>query len=100
MYLYNVTYIVEQTIAPTWLEEMTNIHIPQVMATQKFVSNRLLKVMDSPNEGVTYCLQFIAENAADLADYQKQFEPQQQQDLFAKFENKFVFFSTVMKFIA
>lgn len=99
MLLYNVTLIIEEAVAADWLLWMKEIHIPQVMATEKFVSNRLLKVVDSPNEGVTYCAQYIVENMADYNDYQQNFAPALQADLQNKFENKLVAFRTLMEFI-
>lgn len=100
MLLYNVTLILEESAADEWLQWMQETHIPAVMATGKFVSNRLLKVVDSPNEGVTYCAQYVAENVNDYNDYQQNFAPALQADLQQKFENRFVAFRTLMEYIA
>jgi hypothetical protein len=81
MLLYNVTLIIEEAAENEWLQWMKEIHIPEVLATEKFVSNRLLKVLDSPNEGVTY------------------FAPALQAKLQIKFENRFVAFRTLMEFV-
>lgn len=100
MLLYNVTVIIEETIQEEWLQWMQEIHIPAVMETGKFVSNRLLKVLDSPNEGITYCVQYIAEDLATYEDYQQNYAPALQAELQAKFENRFVAFRTLMEFVA
>jgi len=100
MLLYNVTIIIEDSAAEEWLQWMKEVHIPEVMATEKFVSNRLLKVVDSPNEGVTYCVQYIAEHIAAYNDYQQNFAPALQADLQTKFENRFVAFRTLMEFVS
>ena len=99
MLLYNVTVIIEDAAADEWLQWMQEIHIPEVMATGKFVSNRLLKVLDSPNEGVTYCTQYIAENIGEYNDYQQNYAPKLQAALQSKFENKLVAFRTLMEFV-
>ena len=99
MLLYNVTVIVEESAAAEWLQWMNETHIPEVLATGKFVSNRLLKVLDSPNEGVTYCSQYVAETKEDYQDYQANFAPALQAKLQSKFENRFVAFRTLMEFI-
>jgi len=99
MLLYNVTLIIDDSIAEEWLQWMKEVHIPQVMATEKFVSNRLLKVLDSPNEGVTYCAQYVIENEANYQDYQTNFAPALQAELQSKFEHKFVAFRTLMEFL-
>jgi hypothetical protein len=99
MLLYNVTIIIEEESASEWLKWMQQTHIPEVMATGKFVSNRLLKVLDSPNEGVTYCAQYVVETQGDYDDYQLNHAPVLQAELKQKFENKFVAFRTLMEFI-
>lgn len=100
MFLYNVTIIIEDTAAEEWLQYMNEIHIPEVMATGKFVSKRLLKIIDSPNEGTSYCSQYVAESLAEYEDYQRNHAPKLQADLQQKFENRFVAFRTLMEFIA
>jgi hypothetical protein len=99
MLLYNVTLIIEEAAENEWLQWMKEIHIPEVLATEKFVSNRLLKVLDSPNEGVTYCSQYVVENEEDYHDYQANFAPALQAKLQIKFENRFVAFRTLMEFV-
>jgi hypothetical protein len=99
MLLYNVTLIIEDAVADAWLIWMNEEHIPQVMATGKFVSNRLLKVIDSPNEGVTFCAQYVAENMGEYLDYQENFAPNLQNELNEKFKEKFVAFRTLMEYV-
>ncbi|MFI5451037.1 DUF4286 family protein [Pedobacter sp. UC225_61] len=100
MLLYNVTVIIEDAAAEEWLQWMLEMHIPEVMATGKFVSNRLLRVLDSPNEGITYCTQYVVETVEDYDDYQQNYAPALQADLQRKFENRFVAFRTLMEFVA
>jgi hypothetical protein len=99
MLLYNVTLIIDDSVADAWLTWMLADHVPKVMSTGKFVSNRLLKVVDSPNEGVTYCAQYVAENMGDYVDYQENYGPAMQQDLAGKFGEKIVAFRTLMEFV-
>jgi hypothetical protein len=100
MLLYNVTSIIEEGTASQWLSWMQGEHIPKVMETGKFVSYRLLKVLDSPNEGVTYCAQYIVENMADYQEYQEKFAPGLQAEAFELFETKVIAFRTLMEYIA
>lgn len=99
MLLYNVTLIIEEASEGAWLKWMKEEHIPAVLATGAFVSNRLLKVLDSPNEGVTYCSQYIAEGISDYENYQNQFAPALQQEMEARFRDKFVSFRTLMEYV-
>ncbi len=99
MLLYNVTVILEDSAASEWLQWMQETHIPQVMATGKFVSNRLLKVLDSPNEGQTFCAQYVVEDLASYEAYRTMHSPALQADMQARFENRFVAFRTLMQYV-
>jgi hypothetical protein len=100
MLLYNVTFIIEDSAADAWLQWMQETHVPEVLATGLFVSNRLLKVIDSPNEGITYCSQYVAQTMEDYDNYQARFAPALQEDLNTRFKDKFVAFRTLMEYIA
>ena len=99
MILYNITVILEEGIEREWLIWMQNTHIPEVMATGKFVSQRILKVLESPNEGVTYCVQYVADTKELYDSYRVQFEQGFLHTLQNKYPNKLVSFSTIMEFI-
>lgn len=100
MILYNVTIILEEDIHAAWLDWMQNIHIEQVMRTGCFASSRMLKVLESPNDGVTYCIQYVADSLDKYDEYQQKFAAALQKDYPAEFGNKFVSFRTVMEFIS
>ncbi|TCD12602.1 DUF4286 family protein [Pedobacter frigidisoli] len=100
MLLYNVTLILDDTAAEEWLQWMQETHIPEVMATGMFVSHRLLKVIDSPNEGVTYCAQYVAETMENYTEYQDVYAPNLQADLNERFKNRFVAYRTLMEFVS
>lgn len=99
MLLYNITLILDESVADKWLVWMQNIHVPAIIGTELFVSYRLLKVLDSPNEGVTYCVQFVAETDADYQKYKTAFEPRLKAEMNTKFANKIVSFATLMEFL-
>ncbi len=99
MVLYNITIIIEENIQESWLSWVKNEHIPAIMSTELFLSNKLLRVLDSPNEGITYCLQFIADDFTKYTNYIKIFGQADALKQQQRFENKFVSFSTVMEYI-
>jgi hypothetical protein len=99
MYLYNVTLIVDDAAAEEWLAWMQDVHIPLVMATGQFLSSKLLRVVDSPNEGVTYCAQYLAESKAAYEEYQAVYAPALQQELNERFKDRFVAFRTLMEYV-
>jgi hypothetical protein len=76
---------------------MQNEYIPMVMKTGHFKYYNILNVIDSPNEGVTYCIQYLTDK---LEDY-NQFNNKHLQGLQAihqqRFENQFVLFNTLMQ---
>lgn len=99
MLLYNVTLIVEEISAAECINWIQETYIPSITKSKLFVSERLLKVIDSPNEGVTYCMQFVAENKEDYQKYIEEVAPQLEAQLNTKFANKFLSFSTLMEFL-
>ena len=99
MLLFNVTVIIEDASAADWLAWMKEIHIPQLMATDCFVSYRFLKIVDSPNEGTSYCVQFIAEVKTNHQTFLDLHEQQFIAEMYAKYPNKLVTFSTLMEFV-
>jgi hypothetical protein len=99
MLLYNITIILEEAAEGDWLAWMQNEHIPMVMDTGKFVSNRLLKVVDSPNEGVTYCVQYVADNMSDYESYRLEHAPALQEELNIRFKDRHVAFRTLMEYV-
>jgi hypothetical protein len=100
MILYNVTTILDEGIQQEWLSWMKEQHIPEVMATSCFVSSRMLKVLDSPNEGVTYCVQYIADTMDNYNDYLQKYAPALRSSFPASFADKFVIYRSLMEFIA
>lgn len=99
MILYNITVILEETIEAEWLKWINQFFVPEALSGNLLVSNRILKVLDSPNEGVTYCLQFIADDIAKYNQFKETQSPALLESHTLKFKNQAVSFSTVMEFI-
>ncbi|MCK5440985.1 MAG: DUF4286 family protein, partial [Maribacter sp.] len=45
MYIYNVTTNIEDSVHDQWLKWMNETHIPDVLATGKFLSAKMCKVL-------------------------------------------------------
>ena len=99
MILYNVTIIMDEEIHQDWLNWANTHHINEVMNTGCFVSYRILKVLDSPNEGLTYCIQYIADSLENYNEYIQKYLSRHQAGTPDQFLNKLVNFQTVMEFI-
>jgi len=99
MLLFNVTVIIEEGSATDWLQWVQESHIPQLMDKECFVSHRLLKIVDSPNEGLSYCIQFIAEDEARHQTFLDLHEQLFIAEMYNRYPNKLVTFSTLMEFV-
>jgi hypothetical protein len=97
MIIFNDTVIVDEAIHEKWLSWVKEVHIPAVMATGYFQSYQVLNVIDSPNEGVTYCVQYYAENIENFNHFYNKHLHQLQAIHNQEFENQFVIFNTLMK---
>ncbi len=99
MILYNVTIILDEEIHINWLKWLKNEHLKEMMSTGLFISYRILKVLDSPNEGITYCVQYITDSVEKYNEYMQIHPDRLQTNAPTEFMNKFVVFSTLMEFI-
>ncbi|HEX7366619.1 MAG TPA: DUF4286 family protein [Pelobium sp.] len=97
MIIYNVTSIIEDDIHEEYIQYMKNIHMPEVMASGKFTDCHLLRLTEPVNEGLTYCAQYITDDAEKLADYRTSYSPKLQENIQAKFANKLVSFRSVLE---
>lgn len=99
MLVYNETIIIEENSYMEWLEWMKNVHIPAIMATGYFESYKILNVVDSPNEGVTSCVQYYTATSENFNKFYNQhfnkFQSLHQQ----RYENRFVMYNTLMEVI-
>ncbi len=97
MYIYNVTVNIEEEAHDEWLAWMKETHIPDVMETGMFISNRMLEVMVEGENGRTYSIQYEVRDMETVLLYQQVYAPKLQQDHKDKFEGKFVAFRTMLR---
>jgi hypothetical protein len=97
MIIYNETIIVDEAIHKQWLSWMRNEYIPMVMKTGHFTSHKILNVLDSPNEGVTYCIQYLTDKREKYDQFTANHLLELQSIHQQKFENQFVLFNTLMQ---
>ena len=99
MIIFNDTVIVEEAVHLKWLKWMQEVHIPAIMTTGHFKSYQILNVIDSPNEGVTYCVQYHADNIEAFNEFYGKHLHRLQDAHNQAFENQFVIFNTLMQTI-
>ncbi len=97
MLIYNETFIIDDTMNDEWLSWIKINHIPSVLGTGAFDGYKMYTILDSPNEGITYCLQFTTDTVERYSDfYYKHLE-----NIHAahnqQFEERFALFHTLME---
>jgi hypothetical protein len=99
MILYNVTVNVEENTQPEWLQWMKKEHIPEVMATGKFVDWKIYKILNrqADETGITYSIQYFAKNIEDYNDYQRDFAPALQLQTLQRYGEKIMAFRTLLE---
>lgn len=99
MIIYNVTVNIEGSIHDEWLEWIKN-HIPQVLATGKFIDARLTKVLvEEEMGGTTYAIQYKAKSREALESYYQNDAADLKQEGFIKFADKMLAFRTELEII-
>jgi len=68
-----------------------------MLATSFFKEPRLFKVMVEEKEGITYSLQFSAQNMEMVRQWQQQYQDEMNNDLRETFGESVVFFSTFLE---
>lgn len=98
MIIYNVTVsLVDKTIHEEWLHWMKTKHIPDVMKTNCFKSNKICRLM--VEDEITYAIQYTCEDLATLEKYQSKFAVDLQADHNKKYKGKFGAFRSILKIV-
>lgn len=99
MIIYNVTVNVDDSVKEEWLHWI-NIHIPQVLATGKFLEAKLTKVLvEEELGGTTYSIQYRAKTRTALEEYYRDHAERLRQDGLKRFADKTVAFRTELEVI-
>jgi len=101
MYIYNVTINIEESVHDEWLLWMKETHIPDVLATGKFLKAKMCKVLvEEEMGGITYSIQFTTIDKATLELYYKEDADRLRQDGNTLFAGKFVAFRTELEIVS
>ena len=99
--VYNVTIIIDHSVHDEWVDWMKNEHIPEVMATGKFTSWKMLRIIEDHNpDGMTYAIQYHAPDMETYAAYQQECASALQQKTQNLFGGKFAAFRTLLEELA
>lgn len=101
MYIYNVTTNIENIVHDQWLQWMKETHIPDMLATGKFLSAKMCKVLvEEEMGGITYSVQFTTANKETLQEYYEHDASRLREDALKRFPNQFVSFRTELEVVS
>lgn len=101
MILYNVTINIDDTVHDQWLNWMQEKHIPEVLATGKFSSARMVKVLiEEEMGGTTYATQYTTDSKATLDKYYQEDAPRLREKGQRLFADKMMVFRTELEVIS
>ena len=98
MFVYNITLKVDHSILHEWLQWQKEIYIPRIMATGFFYEYRFYQLLEQDEtEGKTFVTQFISASKADYDKYFQKNDAQLSKEIFAKWNDRIVFFHTLLQ---
>lgn len=98
MILFNITVLTDESIHEELKSWILEDFIPAVTKDEVFISQSLLKILNSPNEGVTYSLQFVAENEDIINQFRTSRLPTLHSKAHKEYANKVYLVESVMEY--
>jgi len=99
MYVFNITFNVDQDIETKWLAYVKNEFIPQMLKSGLLKSSLTSKIIVEEKQGNSYSIQFTAKNKDDFKKFIKQEFFPIMNKLHLKFSPKVVYFATELEVI-
>ena len=100
MYIYNVTTNIEESTHERWVKWMKDKHIPDMLATGKFIGAKMSKVLvEEDMGGVTYSVQFSVLDKVTLEKYYIEDATKLREEANALFAGSFVSFRTELEVV-
>ena len=101
MILYNVTTNIHESTHQHWLTWMQTKHINEVLATGKFSSARLVRVLiEEEMGGITYAVQYTCDSMETLQRYYAENAPALRAESLKLFGDKALAFRTELEVVA
>jgi len=99
MYIYNITFNVEESIKNEWKDYVKNIFIPKMLQSGIIQSATTSQIMVEEQQGISYSIQFATQDKKSLEKFKKAELYPILNDLHLKFSPKMVFFATELDVI-
>lgn len=101
MIIYNVTTNIHESVHEKWMIWMQHKHIPEMLATGKFSSARMVRVLiEEEMGGTTYSVQFTTDSKATLEKYYLEDAPALREEAQQLFGDKMLSFRTELELIS
>ncbi|MFM9826165.1 DUF4286 family protein [Flavobacterium sp.] len=101
MIIYNVTTNIHESVHDQWMIWMQHKHIPEVLATGKFSSARMVRVLiEEEMGGTTYSVQYTTDSKATLEQYYQEDAPKLRKEGAKLFGEKMLTFRTELEVIS
>ena len=100
MIVYNVTVVVEPEIIEEWRVWMREVHLPEVLATGRFLSCSMFRI-HSGNEGEapSFSIQYQAATYEDYEAYLANEAPALKQKTLDRYGEKVLAFRTILEHV-
>lgn len=100
MLIYNVTINVEESVNDAWVSWMVKTHIPDVLATGKFLEATMTRVLvDEEMGGVTYSIQYKVKDRKTLDLYYQNDAERLRNETIKRFGKSLVAFRTELEVV-
>ena len=101
MIIYNVTTNIHESVHDQWLLWMQTKHIPEILATKKFTSAKIVKVLiEEEMGGTTYSVQYTTDSKTTLQRYYEEDAPSFRAEALQLFGDKMLAFRTELELIS
>ena len=101
MIIYNVTTNIHESVREKWMIWMQHKHIPEMLATGKFSSARMVRVLiEEEMGGTTYSVQYITDSKETLDNYYQEDAPKLRDEALQLFGDKMLSFRTELDLIS
>lgn len=101
MIVYNLTINIHESVHDQWMHWMQTKHISDTLATGKFDSARLVKVLvDEEMGGITYSIQFTTKDKETLNRFYLEDAVRLEQEALALYGDKMLTFKTELEIIS
>ena len=101
MILYNVTINIHESVHDQWMQWMQEKHINDVLATGKFSSARMVKVLvEEDMGGTTYSIQYTTDSKETLQRYYDEDAGRLREEGLKLFGDKMLAFRTELELIS